>query len=70
MFQGQRFKGACVGKIDIFLKNWQPVRGPMSFAAKGEKRNEQNEDKQTPHTVLQKLSPKPTHTPLIKYVNI
>ena len=37
----------------------------MSFAAKGEKKgNGQNQDKQTPHTVLQKLSPKPCTTPL------
>ena len=35
----------------------------MSFAAK-EKKNVQNQDKQTPHTVLQKISPKPTRTPL------
>ena len=35
----------------------------MSFAAKGEKKYK-NQDKQTPHTVLQKLSPKPTRTPV------
>ena len=35
----------------------------MSFAAKG-KKQEQNQDKQTLHTVLQKLSPKPTQLPL------
>ena len=35
----------------------------MSFTAKG-KKNEQNQDKQTPHTVLQKLIQKPTHAPL------
>ena len=37
----------------------------MSFTAKGGK-NVQNQDKQTPHTVLQKLSPKLTCTPLKK----
>ena len=37
----------------------------MSFVAKGEKKKElQNQDKQTPHTVLQKVSPKPTTCPL------
>ena len=36
----------------------------MSFVAKGKKSlNDQNQDKQTPHTVLQKLSPKTTHVP-------
>ena len=44
-----------------FLKNWHPVRVPMSFPAKEEKKKlHQIKDKQTPHTVLQKLSPKPT----------
>ena len=37
----------------------------MSFAAKG-KIKLQNQDKQTPHTVLQKLTPKLTPCPLIK----
>ena len=42
----------------------------MSFAAK-RKKNYQNLDKQTPHTVLQKLSPKSTHLPLkVNYVEI
>ena len=36
----------------------------MSFAAKGKKSSTQNQDKQTPHTVLQKLPPKLTPTPL------
>ena len=36
----------------------------MSFVAKGKRKDVQNQDKQTPHTVLQKLSPKPTRTPL------
>ena len=40
----------------------------MSFAAKGKKRNDQDQDKQTPHTVLQKLSPKTTPVPLIKTI--
>ena len=38
----------------------------MSFAAKGEKKEVQNQDKQTPHIVLQKLSPKPSRTPLMQ----
>ena len=42
----------------------------MSFVAKGKNKKQkssmQNQDKQTPHTVLQKLSPKLTPTPLIK----
>ena len=36
----------------------------MSFVAKEKKRNVQNQDKHTPPTVLQKLSPKPLRTPL------
>ena len=36
----------------------------MSFVAKGKERNVQNQDKQTPHTVLQKLSPNQSHTTL------
>ena len=37
----------------------------MSFVAKGKKRrNVQNQDKHTPPTVLQKLSPTPLRTPL------
>ena len=59
-------RGKC-RKNQHFLKNWHPVCGPTSFAAKEkkkEKRNDQNQDKQTPHTVLQKLSPKTTHVPL------
>ena len=55
------YGGRC-RKNRHFLKNWHPVRGPMSFAAK--RKNVQNQDKQTPHTVPQKLSPKPTWTPL------
>ena len=37
----------------------------MSFTAKEreKKGNVQNQDKQTPYTVLQKLSPKPLRTP-------
>ena len=34
----------------------------MSFAAKGEKKS--TKSKQTPNTVLQKLSPKPTPGPI------
>ena len=45
------FKGVSNGKIE-FLKNWRPIRGPMSFAAKGKKANAKW-DKH--HTVLQKL---------------
>ena len=37
----------------------------MSFAAKEGKKSQQNKDKKTPHTVLQKLSPKPTPGPLV-----
>ena len=36
----------------------------MSFATKG-KKNVQKSRQQTPHTVLQKLSPKLSHTPLM-----
>ena len=44
----------------------------MSFVAKGKRKDVQNQDKQTPHTVLQKLSPKPTRTSLkaIEFSNI
>ena len=31
------FKGVVYEKNRIFLKNWHPVRGPMSFATKGKK---------------------------------
>ena len=39
----------------------------MNFAAK-ERKNVQNQDKQTPPTVLQKLSPKPTCPPLSAFL--
>ena len=44
----------------------------MSFAAKGKqkkKRNVRNQDKPTPHTVLQNLSPKTLSTPLKVYLD-
>ena len=47
-----------------FLKNCHPIRRPMSFAAKGKKINDQNQDKRTPQTVLPKLSPKNNTSPL------
>ena len=44
--------------------------GRMSFAAKGEKKSSiRIKDKQIPHTVLLKLSPKLTPTPLSKVLN-
>ena len=61
-------KGVGVGKINIFLKNWHPIYGPMSFAAKG-KKDVQTQDKQTPDTILQKLSPELTCTPLSETLN-
>ena len=39
-----------------------PVHGPMRFMAKGKKKVN-TKSRQTPHTVLQKLSPKPTPSP-------
>ena len=36
----------------------------MSFAAKKKKKKKSTKPRQTPHTVLQKLSPKLSHTPL------
>ena len=36
---------------------------------KKEKRNYQNQDKQTPHTILQKLPPKTTHLPSSETLN-
>ena len=41
----------------------------MSFTAKEKKRNIQNQDKQTPHTLLQKLPPKALYTPLKSTLN-
>ena len=59
-------KEPYVGKIGIFLKNGHPVHRSMSFAAKGKQKkiHQIKGKKQTPHTVLQKLSPKPTPGPL------
>ena len=50
-------KGIRAEKKSTFLKNSLPGNGPMSFAAK-KKKAIQIQDKQTPHTTLQKLSPK------------
>ena len=35
--EGSLLRG-CRSKKSTFLKNWRPVRGPMSFAAKGKKK--------------------------------
>ena len=56
-------RGWLTKKNRHFLKNQHSVRGPISFMSKGKKRNVPNQDKQTPHTVLQKISPKMLRTP-------
>ena len=58
--------GGCQKNQHFFLKNWHPVCGPMSFVAKGVKKKiMQCQDKETPHTVIRKLSRNPTCTPLM-----
>ena len=55
-------KGVYVQKIDIFKELTQNFR---TYELRGQgKKNDQNQDKQAPHTILQKLSPKVTYTPL------
>ena len=44
--------------IDIF-KELTPHSRTYELRGQGEKKSIQNQDKQTPHTVRQKLSPKP-----------
>ena len=56
-------KGVGVGKTDIFFRELTPSSRAYELRSRGGG-DVQNQDKQTPHTVLQKLSPKPTHTPL------
>ena len=45
-----------------FLKKLTPRSRTYELRGQGEKKSKQNKDKQTPHTVLQKLSPKLTPT--------
>ena len=57
-------RGWHTKKIDIF-KELAPRPRTYELHGQGKKkRNGQNQDKQTPHTVLQKLSPKACTTPL------
>ena len=54
-----------------FLKNWHPVHRLKSFAAwraGGGGGGVPNQDRQTPHTVIQKLSPKTFRTLLTEYL--
>ena len=55
-------KGVCVEKIDIFYRIDTPFAD--LWVSWPREKKLQNQDKHTPHTVLQKLSPKPTRTPL------
>ena len=61
-------KGVGNGKIDIF-KELTPHSWTYDLRGQGEKKSIQNQDKQTLHTVLQKLSPKPTRTPFRTLAN-
>ena len=56
-------KGVGVWKIDIF-KELTPRSRTYQLRGQRKKRNVQNHDKKTPHTILQKLSRKTTHLPL------
>ena len=63
----ERVKGVGVRKIDSFFKELTPRSQTYELRSQGEKKKNkhiQNQDKQTPHTVLQKLLPKLTPTPL------
>ena len=55
-------RGQVTGKSTIF-KELTPRSRTYEFCGKGEKSIYKFKDKQTPHTVLQKLSPKPSPTP-------
>ena len=55
--------------ISTVFKEFTPRSRTYEHRIQGKKRNDQNQDKQTPHTVLQKLSPKMTHIPLIETLN-
>ena len=54
-------KGTYVGKIYIFLKNWHPVRGPMSFVAKGKKnpKSRQTNTSHCPTKTISKIDTRP-----------
>ena len=60
-----QFKGVLVQKIDIF-KELTPRSRTYELCSQGKEKKKyyQIQDRQTPHTVLQKLSPKATYTPL------
>ena len=60
-----KFKGQ-VGQKSTFFKELTPHSRTYELRGQGEKKNSiQNQDKQTPHTVLQKLPPKTIPTPSI-----
>ena len=63
--------GTYVEKKSPFFKELTPRSWIYELCGKGKKKKkkkkkkiDQNQDKHTPHTVLQKLSPKTTHVPL------
>ena len=61
-------RGRC-RKNRHFLKELILRSRTYELRGQGKRRNVQNQDKQTPHTVLQKLSPKPSRTPLSETLN-
>ena len=56
-------KGLGVGKMKFF-KGMTPRSRTNELHGQGGKKNVQNQDEQTPHIVLQNLSPKLTPGPL------
>ena len=63
LYQNSQVNGEGNGKIDIF-KELTPHSWTYELRGQGIKKSIQNQNKQTPHTVLQKLSPKPRPWPL------
>ena len=55
-----------VSEKSTFFKELTPCSRTYELHDQGGKKSPQNQDKQTSHTVLQKLSSKPTCTPLTK----
>ena len=52
-----------VSEKSTFFKELTSHSRTYELRGQGGKKNLQNQDKQTPHTVLQKLCPKPTPPP-------
>ena len=53
-----------MSKTSTVFKELTPRSFTYGLRCQEKQRNDQNQDKQTPRTVLQKLSPKTTHVPL------